>query len=158
MRRLILTLAATLAVAAPLASLDVAWAKEGHGRGNGGGWEQPRGGGDRGGGGEWRGGGRGGGDRGGDDGAWRGPANGNRGGDGGRWRDAPPRDNPQPRDIPSPRRGGYLPPEAGRGAIQDNARYRLRAPPRGYTWVRIGNDFALVSEATGQVFDVVPGR
>jgi Ni/Co efflux regulator RcnB len=42
--------------------------------------------------------------------------------------------------------------------IQDHARYRLRAPPRGYSWVRMGNGFALIQESTGQVFDVIPGR
>uniref|UniRef100_UPI00286CE46C RcnB family protein n=1 Tax=Phenylobacterium sp. TaxID=1871053 RepID=UPI00286CE46C len=57
--------------------------------------------------------------------------------------------------APAPRRGGHL---AGQGgaAINDFARYRLRPPPRGYAWVRVGGGFALVAEATGQVFDVVP--
>jgi Ni/Co efflux regulator RcnB len=155
MRRLFLTIAAALAVVAPLASPDAAWAKDGRGRGDGG-WQQQqqeqRGGGDRG--------GRGGdhGDRGGDrrGGNWRGDEG--RGNGNGRWREAPPRDYPMPQQAPSPRRGGYLPPYSNGGVVQDNARYRLRAPPRGYTWVRIGGSFALVSEATGQVFDVVPGR
>ena len=56
---------------------------------------------------------------------------------------------------PAPRRGGHL---AGQGGatIDDYARYRLRPPPRGYAWVRVGGGFALVAGATGQVFDVVP--
>jgi Ni/Co efflux regulator RcnB len=40
--------------------------------------------------------------------------------------------------------------------IQDYGRFRLRAPPRGYAWMRTGAGYALVSTATGQVFDVVP--
>ena len=57
--------------------------------------------------------------------------------------------------APSPRRGGFLPPQAG-GVMPDYGRYRLRAPPRGFVWVRTGNGFAMVSQETGQVFDVVP--
>ena len=56
---------------------------------------------------------------------------------------------------PAPRRGGHI---AGPGGvmIDDYGRYRLRPPPRGYAWVRVGGGFALVAPATGQVFDVVP--
>ncbi len=61
----------------------------------------------------------------------------------------------RPQYAPSPRRGGYMPPEAG-GPLPDYGRYRLRPPPRGFVWVRTGNGFAMVSEQTGQVFDVVP--
>lgn len=55
----------------------------------------------------------------------------------------------------APRRGGHIAGQGG-GMIDDYARYRLRPPPRGYTWVRVGGGFALVAPATGQVFDVVP--
>ncbi len=58
--------------------------------------------------------------------------------------------------APAPHRGGYLPPQAGGEAIQDYGRFRLRPPPRGYAWIRTGGGYALVSTATGQVFDVVP--
>lgn len=54
------------------------------------------------------------------------------------------------------RRGGYLGPGAGGEVIQDPGRFRLRAPPRGYEWVRTGRGMALVSQSTGQIFDVVP--
>lgn len=81
----------------------------------------------------------------------------------GRWeREGPPVDprayDPPPRyyEGPSPRRGGYLPPRASGGIILDLGRYRLRPPPRGYAWVRVGSGFALISTATGQVFDIVP--
>jgi Ni/Co efflux regulator RcnB len=57
--------------------------------------------------------------------------------------------------APSPRRGGYMSPEAG-GRLPDYGRYRLRPPPRGFVWVRTGNGFAMVSTETGRVFDVVP--
>jgi Ni/Co efflux regulator RcnB len=53
------------------------------------------------------------------------------------------------------RRGGYLAPDAG-GSVPDYGRYRLRQPPRGYTWVRTANGYAMVRMETGQVFDVVP--
>jgi Ni/Co efflux regulator RcnB len=56
----------------------------------------------------------------------------------------------------APRRGGYLGPGSGGQVIQDYERFRLRAPPRGYEWVHTPGGMALVSQATGQVFDVVP--
>lgn len=65
---------------------------------------------------------------------------------------------PRPRGFapPSPRRGGYLPPDSYRGAVvQDYRRYRLRPPPQGYAWVRVGGGFALVSLADGRIFDMV---
>ena len=59
-------------------------------------------------------------------------------------------------EAPPARRGGYLPPEAGGGIVNDLSRYRLRAPPPGYAWVRVNGGVALVSQATGQIFDIVP--
>jgi Ni/Co efflux regulator RcnB len=56
----------------------------------------------------------------------------------------------------APRRGGYLGPGAGGAVIQDPGRYRLRPPPRGYMWVRTPNGMAMVSQSTGQIFDMVP--
>ncbi|WP_026613780.1 RcnB family protein [Ensifer aridi] len=35
--------------------------------------------------------------------------------------------------------------------VHDYRRYRLRPPPRGQQWVRIDNDFLLVSLATGVI-------
>ena len=147
MKRLVLTLAATLAVAGPLASSDMASAKDRHG--GGGGWQQQRGGENRGG--------------------------ENRGG--GRWRDGPDRGYPRSEPRGYPQRGdprgdprgepqayprdprAYAPREPDERVIQDHARYRLRPPPRGYSWVRMGNgSFALIQQSTGQVFDVIPGR
>ena len=55
----------------------------------------------------------------------------------------------------APRRGGYLGPGAG-AVIQNPASQRLRPAPRGYEWVRTARGNALVSQSTGQVFDVVP--
>jgi Ni/Co efflux regulator RcnB len=54
------------------------------------------------------------------------------------------------------RRGGYLGPGAGGEVIQDPGRLRLRPPPRGYEWVRTSRGWAMVSQSTRQVFDVVP--
>ena len=57
-----------------------------------------------------------------------------------------------PRQI---RPGGHLP-RSFRGApVYDYPRYRLRPPPHGYAWYRVGNAFLLVSLADGQVFDMV---
>jgi Ni/Co efflux regulator RcnB len=75
---------------------------------------------------------------------------------------ADPRYDPRANSAPpsygggAARRGGYLGPGAGGEVIQDPGRFRLRAPPRGYEWVRTGRGMALVSQSTGQVFDVVP--
>ena len=74
---------------------------------------------------------------------------------------ADPRYDPRAYGAPpsyggSARRGGYLGPSAGGEVIQDPGRFRLRAPPRGYEWVRTSRGMALVSRSTGQVFDVVP--
>jgi Ni/Co efflux regulator RcnB len=84
-------------------------------------------------------------------------------GRGGEWRDGPRRDYEPRREYeggreygPPARRGGYMPPDYRGGVVQDYGRYRLRPPPRGYSWVRVGGGYALVSIMTGQVFDVVP--
>jgi Ni/Co efflux regulator RcnB len=69
---------------------------------------------------------------------------------------APPPQVYSREEAPSARRGGYLPPEAGGGIVNDLNRYQLRPPPRGYSWVRVNGGFALVSQATGQIFDIVP--
>ena len=65
--------------------------------------------------------------------------------------DGPP---PQSYAPPSARRGGYMPPQAA-PPVQDPGRYRLRPPPRGFTWVRTANGYAMVGQ-DGRVFDVVP--
>jgi Ni/Co efflux regulator RcnB len=56
---------------------------------------------------------------------------------------------------PAPRRGGFLGGQGGQ-VIEDPGRYRLRAPPRGYDWVRTQGGMALVQQGTGRVYDVVP--
>lgn len=73
-----------------------------------------------------------------------------------RARSAPP-EAPPPRMLraPSPRRGGYLP-DSYRGAVVDDYRaYRLRPPPRGFSWVRVGAGFALVDMSDGRIYDMV---
>lgn len=67
---------------------------------------------------------------------------------------------PRPRgfsDAPPPaaRRGGYLPRNFNGQIVDDYRRYRLRTPPAGFAWVRVGDGFALVSMADGQIFDMV---
>jgi Ni/Co efflux regulator RcnB len=60
-----------------------------------------------------------------------------------------------PRSYGAPRRGGFLGDRGGQ-VIEDPGRYRLRAPPRGYDWVRTPGGMALVQQGTGRVYDVVP--
>jgi Ni/Co efflux regulator RcnB len=151
MKRLIPICAAVVALAGPLALGGVAVAKDQQG-------------GDRGERGGERGGDRGG--RGGDQGGRGGEDRGDRGGPPPGWREdrggsdrgdrrAYESEGPPPSYAPRARRGGYMPPQAG-GAIPDYGRYRLRPPPRGFVWVRTGNGYAMVSQDTGRVFDVVP--
>lgn len=83
--------------------------------------------------------------------------------EGGRRWDAGPRDAYAPpgfarRQAPpgyGVRRGGQAPPEYRDREVSDYGRHRLRPPPPGYTWVRMGNRYALVSRSTGQIFDVI---
>lgn len=76
-------------------------------------------------------------------------------------RNAPRRMEPQynrrleeapPRAV---RRGGYMSPDSAGPAV-DPGRYRLRTPPRGYSWRRVGGGYALVDEYSGQVLDMAP--
>jgi Ni/Co efflux regulator RcnB len=72
---------------------------------------------------------------------------------------AEPRADPRysdPRAYGSaPRRGGFLGGQGGQ-VIENPGQYRLRAPPRGYDWVRTPGGMALVQQGTGRVYDVVP--
>lgn len=55
------------------------------------------------------------------------------------------------------RRGERLPSHY-RGAnayVNDYGRYGLRAPPRGYRWVRADNDYVLAALATGLIIQVL---
>jgi Ni/Co efflux regulator RcnB len=143
MRRLLLIVAAMAACLGPLSAAGVAAAGE-HGprgeRGGHGGGPPP-----------WAHGGGGRGDPG------AGPGPGYYGG--GRWA-RPPMGPPPEAYGPPPsrgvRRGGYLPPQARGGVVQDYGRYRLRPPPPGYGWVRSGRSLMLMDMGTGQVFDVIP--
>ena len=79
-----------------------------------------------------------------------------RGGD--RWDDEPPRSSPRRGYDGGPattRQRGFSPqPYRGR-VVEDYRRYRLRPPPHGYAWVRMGDGFALISLDDGQIFDRV---
>ena len=55
----------------------------------------------------------------------------------------------------TPRPGSYLSSGFRASPVADFARYRLRPPPRGFSWFQAGRAFLLVSLADGQVFDVV---
>lgn len=54
------------------------------------------------------------------------------------------------------RRGQVLAPAYRGQVINDYGRYHLRRPPRGYAWVRQGDDYVLMG-ASGMVFEVIPG-
>ncbi|HEX7760158.1 MAG TPA: RcnB family protein [Caulobacteraceae bacterium] len=53
------------------------------------------------------------------------------------------------------RLGGYLPPYYRGWVVSDYARWRLRRPPYGYNWIRVGNDYLLVAASSGLIFDIV---
>jgi hypothetical protein len=53
------------------------------------------------------------------------------------------------------RRGGMIPPEYRGAIVPDYGRHRLRPPPPGFAWVRMGSRYMLVSRSTGQIFDVI---
>ena len=53
------------------------------------------------------------------------------------------------------RRGGRLPPYYRGYVISDYGRYRLRPPPRGYAWYRVDDDYLLASIASGVIFDII---
>lgn len=76
-----------------------------------------------------------------------------------RYDDRPPAYAPSYMREPGPRRGGgyggnYAPESSRPASVDDYQRYRLRPPPRGFGWVRMGNGFALVGP-DGRVFDRV---
>ena len=39
--------------------------------------------------------------------------------------------------------------------VRDYRRYRLSAPPRGYHWVKVDNDFLLVGVASGIISSII---
>jgi Ni/Co efflux regulator RcnB len=42
--------------------------------------------------------------------------------------------------------------------VRDYRRYRLSAPPRGYKWVKVDNDFLMIAAATGIISSVIVAR
>lgn len=80
----------------------------------------------------------------------------------GRWSYGPPPQSYYGRPGYRPgyaawRRGAYLPGyyRGGGYVVYDYGRYRLRPPPRGYYWYRVGNDYLLAAIATGLIFEVI---
>jgi Ni/Co efflux regulator RcnB len=72
-----------------------------------------------------------------------------------RYDDSPPRPNYM---SPAPgvaSRRGYAPESYRGGVVDDYRRYRLRPPPQGYDWVRMGNGFGLVERGSGRIYDRV---
>jgi len=44
----------------------------------------------------------------------------------------------------------------GRGTVVANhSRHKLKSPPKGYRWIRDGDDFLLVATATGVIASIV---
>lgn len=73
----------------------------------------------------------------------------------------PPGFRRQPGPPPQARggwgRGQYLPPTYRGAPVRDIERYRLRQPPMGYDWVRVGPDIYLTQRSTGLVVEAIPG-
>ncbi|WP_283194431.1 RcnB family protein [Rhizobium sp. AN80A] len=42
--------------------------------------------------------------------------------------------------------------------VRDYRRYRLSAPPRGYRWVRVDNDYLMISIAGNVISNIISGR
>ena len=55
-------------------------------------------------------------------------------------------------------RGKRVPEWQRRQAIRDHYRYGLRRPGRGQQWVRVDNDFLLISLGTGIIASIIAGR
>ncbi|GGA80115.1 hypothetical protein GCM10011491_04260 [Brucella endophytica] len=55
-------------------------------------------------------------------------------------------------------RGRELPRSYRGNVVRDYSRYHLRKPPRGQHWVRVGNDYMLISIASGIIGAIVAGR
>jgi Ni/Co efflux regulator RcnB len=56
-------------------------------------------------------------------------------------------------------RGGYLPPSyRSTYVVSDYPRYKLRRPPPGYVWHRVGDDYVLAALATGLILEVLANR
>lgn len=55
------------------------------------------------------------------------------------------------------RRGDFLPQGYQGYVVEDYDRYHLRRPPYGYVWIQAGDELVLVSQSTGQIFEVVTG-
>ncbi|WP_029911747.1 RcnB family protein [Caulobacter sp. UNC358MFTsu5.1] len=51
--------------------------------------------------------------------------------------------------------GGYVPADLRRYVVVTPAFYRLRPAPRGYAWIYVGNDIALVAVASGLITEIV---
>lgn len=55
-------------------------------------------------------------------------------------------------------RGRELPRNYRRNVVRDYGRYQLRKPAWGQQWVRVNNDYLLISIASGVIASVVAGR
>ncbi|MBO0141662.1 RcnB family protein [Agrobacterium sp. Ap1] len=42
--------------------------------------------------------------------------------------------------------------------VRDYRRYRLSAPPRGYKWVKVDNDYLMIGIATGVISSIIAAR
>ncbi|PRD43333.1 transmembrane signal peptide protein [Phyllobacterium phragmitis] len=55
-------------------------------------------------------------------------------------------------------RGRSLPRNYRRNVVRDYGRHHLRKPARGQQWVRVNNDYLLISIASGVIASIVAGR
>ncbi|MCO4318639.1 RcnB family protein [Phyllobacterium sp. 21LDTY02-6] len=55
-------------------------------------------------------------------------------------------------------RGHKLPSHYRRNVVRDYHRHHLKAPPRGYQWVRADNDYVLIGITSGLISALVQAR
>ena len=56
------------------------------------------------------------------------------------------------------KKGNRLPPNYRGHVVNNYSHYKLRQPPRGYHWVKVNNDYMLISIATGIISSIIAGR
>jgi len=52
-------------------------------------------------------------------------------------------------------RGKPLPRQYRGNVVRDYGRHHLAAPPRGYNWVRVNNEYVLIGIATGIISSII---
>ncbi|MCV9910152.1 RcnB family protein [Brucella sp. HL-2] len=56
------------------------------------------------------------------------------------------------------KKGNRLPANYRGNQVKNYSQYKLSKPPRGYHWVKVNNDYLLISVASGIISNIVSGR